>query len=145
VTRLLMLVKALKSIILYYISLQTLLKEYILNCDLRLGQPYNHVNQRRHFTLRLVLINMLISTNIASIKLIERTKDADKAKDKAYTEDIVQEIHTTKENTRKVIKKIKHSNRKSATSVISQAASQQSTLLRNAKEYIKDFANKLYT
>jgi response regulator RpfG family c-di-GMP phosphodiesterase len=67
-------------------------------------------------------INILISTNIASIKLIKRTKDADRAKDKAYTEDIVQGIHTTEKNTREVIKKIKHSNRKSATFVISQAA-----------------------
>jgi hypothetical protein len=39
--------------------------------------------------LRLMLINMLISTNIASIRLIKRTKDTDRAKDKAYTKDIV--------------------------------------------------------
>jgi hypothetical protein len=66
---------------------------------------------------------MLISTNIASIRLIKRTKNADGAKDKAYTEDIVQGIHTIKKDTREVIKEIKHSNRSSATSVISQAAS----------------------
>jgi hypothetical protein len=69
-----------------------------------------------------VLINILISTNIASIGLIERTKDTDRAKDKAYTEDIVQGIYTTEENTREAIKKIKHSDRRSATSVISRAA-----------------------
>jgi hypothetical protein len=90
-------------------------------------------------------INMLISTNIASIGLIERTEDTDGAEDKAHTEDIVQGIHTAEEDTREVIKEIKHSNRRSATSVISQAAGQQSTPPRNAKEYIKDFANKLYT
>jgi hypothetical protein len=88
---------------------------------------------------------MLISTNIASIGLIKRTEDTDGAEDKAYTEDIVQGIHTTEENTREVIKKIEHSDRKSATFVISQAASQQSISLRNAREHIKDFANKLYT
>jgi hypothetical protein len=64
---------------------------------------------------------MLISTNIASIRLIKRTKDADRAEDKAYTEDIVQGIYTTEEDTREAIKKIKYSDRKSATSVISQA------------------------
>jgi hypothetical protein len=84
-----MLVKALKSVTLHYTSLRTLLKEYMLNCDLRLGQPYDHMNQRRHFTLRLVPMNMLMSMNIASIGLIKRTKDADGAEDKAYTEDIV--------------------------------------------------------
>jgi hypothetical protein len=64
-------------------------------------------------------INMLISTNIASIKLIKRTKDTDKAKNKAHTKDIVQKIHITEKNTRKAIKKIKHSDRKSIMSVIS--------------------------
>jgi response regulator RpfG family c-di-GMP phosphodiesterase len=64
-------------------------------------------------------INMLISTNIASIELIKRTEDADKAEDKAYIEDIVQGIYTTEEDTREVIKKIKHSDRKSAIFVIS--------------------------
>jgi response regulator RpfG family c-di-GMP phosphodiesterase len=66
---------------------------------------------------------MLISTNIASIRLIKRTKDADRAENKAYTEDIVQGIYTVEKNTREVIKKIKHSNKRSATFVISQAAS----------------------
>jgi response regulator RpfG family c-di-GMP phosphodiesterase len=65
---------------------------------------------------------MLISTNIANIKLIERIKDTDGAENKAYTENIVQGIHTTEENTREVIKKIKHSNRKSVMFVISQVA-----------------------
>jgi hypothetical protein len=66
---------------------------------------------------------MLISTNIASIKLIKRTKNADEAEDKAYTEDIMQGIHIIKKNIREVIKEIKHFNRKSAMFVISQAAS----------------------
>jgi response regulator RpfG family c-di-GMP phosphodiesterase len=70
------------------------------------------VNQRRHFTLRLVPINMLISTNIASIRLIKRTKDADGAEDKAHTEDIVQGIHNAEKDTREVIKEIKHSDKK---------------------------------
>jgi hypothetical protein len=63
-----------------------------------------------------------MSTNIASIGLIERTKDADGAEDKAYTEDIVQGIHTTEEDTREAIKEIKYSNRRSAMFVISWAA-----------------------
>jgi transcription termination factor NusB len=67
-------------------------------------------------------MNILISINIASIGLIERTEDADGAEDKAYTEDIVQGIHTTEKDIREVIKKIKHFNRRSAMSVISQAA-----------------------
>jgi hypothetical protein len=104
---------------LYYISLQTLLKEYILNYNLQLEQPYNHVNQHRHFTLRLMLIKMLISTNIASIRLIKHTKDADKAENKAYTEKIVQGIYITKENIKKVIKEIKYFNKRSVMSVIS--------------------------
>jgi hypothetical protein len=62
---------------------------------------------------------MLISTNIASIRLIKRTEDADGAENKAYTEDIVQGIYTVKEDTREVIKKIKHFNRRSVTFVIS--------------------------
>jgi hypothetical protein len=62
---------------------------------------------------------MLISTNIVSIGLIKRTEDADRAEDKAYTEDIVQGIYTIEEDTREVIKKIKYSNKRSATFVIS--------------------------
>jgi response regulator RpfG family c-di-GMP phosphodiesterase len=69
-----------------------------------------------------MLMNMLMSTNITSIRLIERTEDADRAEDKAYTEDIVQGIHTAEEDTREVIKKIEHSDRRSAMSVISRAA-----------------------
>jgi hypothetical protein len=62
---------------------------------------------------------MLISTNIASIKLIKHTKDINKAKDKAYTEKIVQRIHTVEKNTKEVIKKIEHFNKRSVMSVIS--------------------------
>jgi hypothetical protein len=61
---------------------------------------------------------MLISTNIANIGLIKRTKDTDGAEDKAHTEDIVQGIYTAEKNIRKVIKEIKHSNKRTATSVI---------------------------
>jgi hypothetical protein len=66
-----------------------------------------------------VLIKILISTNIASIGLIKRTKDTDRAEDKAYTEDIVQGIHIIKKDTREVIKKIKYFNKRSATFIIS--------------------------
>jgi hypothetical protein len=62
---------------------------------------------------------MLISTNITSIRLIKRIKDTDKAKDKAYTENIVQRIYTIKKDTREAIKKIKHFNRRSAMFMIS--------------------------
>jgi hypothetical protein len=137
-----MLVEALKSVTLHYTSLRTLLKEYVLNCDLRLGQPYDHVNQRRHFTPRLVPMNMLMSTNIASIGLIERTEDADGAEDKAHTEDIVQGIHTAEEDTREAIKEIKHSDRRSATSVISRAAGRRSIPPRNARKLIRSSVNK---
>jgi hypothetical protein len=65
---------------------------------------------------------MLISTNIASIRLIKRIKDVNEAKDKVYTENIVQEIYIAEKNTKEIIKKIKHFNRKSAMFVISQAA-----------------------
>jgi response regulator RpfG family c-di-GMP phosphodiesterase len=88
---------------------------------------------------------MLISTNIASIELIKRTKDADEAEDKAHTKEIVQRIHTTEEDTREVIKKIKHSDRRSATFVISQAAGQQSISPRNARKLIKSSVNKRRT
>jgi hypothetical protein len=91
-----------------------------------------------------MLINMLISTNITSIRLIKRTEDADEAGDKAYT-DIVQGIYTAEENIRKVIKEIKHFNRRSATFVISQAAGQRSILPRNARKLIKSSVNKRYT
>jgi hypothetical protein len=64
-------------------------------------------------------MNMLMSTNIASIRLIKRTKDTDKAKDKVYTKEIVQRIYTAEKDTKKVIKEIKHSDRRSATFVIS--------------------------
>ena len=66
-----------------------------------------------------MLINILISTNIASIRLIERTKDTDRAENKAHTKNIVQRIYTTEEDIREVIKKIKYFDRKSAMSVIS--------------------------
>jgi hypothetical protein len=64
-------------------------------------------------------INILISTNIASIRLIKRTKDADGAKDKAHTKNIVQGIYTAEKDTREAIKEIKYSDRRSATFVIS--------------------------
>jgi gamma-glutamyl phosphate reductase len=89
-------------------------------------------------------MNMLISMNIASIRLIERTKDADRAKNKAYTEDIVQGIYTTEENTREAIKEIKHSDRRSAMSMISRAADQQSILPRNARKLIRSSVNKCF-
>jgi hypothetical protein len=66
-----------------------------------------------------VPINILISTNIASIRLIKRIKDTNKAKDKTYIKNIVQGIYTIEKNTKKVIKKIKYSNKKSAMFVIS--------------------------
>jgi hypothetical protein len=62
---------------------------------------------------------MLISTNIASIGLIKRTEDTDRAEDKAYTEDIVQRIHITEKDTREVIKEIEHFDRRSVMFVIS--------------------------
>jgi hypothetical protein len=94
--------------------------------------------------IRLVLINILISTNIASIRLIKRIKDADRAKNKAYTEETVQEIHTTEENTREVIKEIKHFNKRSAMFMISYAVGQQSILPKNARKLIKSSVNKRY-
>jgi hypothetical protein len=103
------------------------------------------MNQRRHFTLRLVPINMLISTNIASIRLIKRIENTDGAEDKAYTEDIVQRIYIIEENTREVIKEIKHSDKRSATFIISWAAGQQSILSRNARKLIKSSVNKRRT
>jgi hypothetical protein len=90
-------------------------------------------------------MNILMSTNIASIGLIERTEDADGAEEKAHTEDIMQGIHTTEEDTREVIKKIKHSDRRSATSVISQVAGQQSILPKNARKLIRSSVNKRRT
>jgi hypothetical protein len=117
-----MLAEALRSVILYYISLQTPLKVYILSYDLRLRQLYNHINRYWHFTLRLMLINILINTNTASTRPTERIEDVNKAKDKAlaYTEKIVQEIHTIKRDTREA-KKIKYSNRRSAMFMTNQA------------------------
>jgi hypothetical protein len=109
------------------------------------------MNQYQHFTLRLVLMNMLISTNMASTGPTERTEDVDKAEDKAlaYTEEIVIGIYTaedmhTKEDTREA-KEIKDSDKRSATFVTNKAAGQQSTPPRNAREHTKGFANKLYT
>jgi response regulator RpfG family c-di-GMP phosphodiesterase len=90
-------------------------------------------------------MNMLISTNIASIGLIKRMEDADRAEDKAHTEDIVQGIHTTEKDTREVIREIKHSDRRSATSVISQVAGRQSILPRNARKLIRSSVNKRRT
>jgi hypothetical protein len=88
---------------------------------------------------------MLISTNMASTGPTEHTEDVDEAEDEAlaYTEEIVQGTHTAEEDTREA-KEIEHSNRRSATSVTNQAAGQQSTPPRNAREHTKGFANKLY-
>jgi cytoskeletal protein RodZ len=83
---------------------------------------------------------------MASTRPTEHTEDVDKAEDKAlaYTEETVQGTHITEEDTRKA-KEIEYSNRRSATSVTNQAADQQSTPPRNAREHTKGFANKLYT
>jgi hypothetical protein len=61
---------------------------------------------------------MLMSMNMASTGPTEHTKDIDKAEDKAlaYTEEIVQGIYTTKEDTKET-KEIENSDRKSATFV----------------------------
>jgi hypothetical protein len=74
-----------------------------------------------------------------------------KAEDKAlaYTKKIVIRIHTaediyTEEDTKKA-KKIKDSDKRSATFVINKAANQQSTLLKNVRKHTKGFVNKLYT
>jgi hypothetical protein len=66
---------------------------------------------------------MLISTNIASTRPTERTEDVDESEDKAlaYTEEIVQGIHTVEKDTKKA-KEIKHSDKKSAMFVTNQAA-----------------------
>jgi hypothetical protein len=52
---------------------------------------------------------------MASTRLTKRTKDVNKSEDKAlaYTEEIVQGIHTAEKNTKEA-KEIKHSNRRSA-------------------------------
>jgi hypothetical protein len=70
-----------------------------------------------------VLINILISTNIASTRPTKHTKDIDKAEDKAlaHTEKTVQETHITEENTREA-KEIKDSDKRSAMFVTNQAA-----------------------
>jgi hypothetical protein len=62
---------------------------------------------------------MLISINIVSTRLIKRTKDTDEAEDKALgqTKEIIK--GTAEKNIREVIKKIKHSDARSAMSVIS--------------------------
>jgi hypothetical protein len=93
---------------------------------------------------------MLISISTASTGPTERTKDVDKAEDKAlaHIKKIVIGIYTvkdmyTEEDTKKA-KEIKDSDKKSVTSVTNKAASRQSTSLRNAREHTKGFANKLY-
>jgi hypothetical protein len=91
-------------------------------------------------------MNMPISINIASTEPTEHTEDVDKAEDEAlaHTEETVQGTHTAEKNTREA-KEIKDSDKRSAIFVTNQAAGQQSTLLRNAREHTKGFANKLYT
>jgi hypothetical protein len=96
-------------------------------------------------------MNMPISMNTASTRPIERTEDVDKAEDEAlaHIEEIVMGIHTvedmyTEEDTREA-KEIEDSNKRSAMFVTNQAAGQQSTLPRNAREHTKGFANKLHT
>jgi hypothetical protein len=66
---------------------------------------------------------MLISTNMASTRPTKHIKDVDEAEDKAlaYTEETVQGTHTTEENTKEA-KEIKNSDKRSAISVINQAA-----------------------
>jgi hypothetical protein len=93
-----------------------------------------------------MLMNMPISTNIASTRPTEHTEDVDKSEDEAlaYTEEIVQGIHTAEEDTKEA-KKIKYSDRRRAMFVTNQAAGQQSISPRNASEHIKGFASKLYT
>jgi hypothetical protein len=87
------------------------------------------VNRYRHFTFKLILINILISTNTASTKPTKRIKNKDKAKNKAlvYIKKIVIRIYTVKniyikENTKEA-KKIKDSDKKSATFITNKAVS----------------------
>jgi hypothetical protein len=93
-----------------------------------------------------MLINIPISTNIASTRPTKHTKDMDKAENKtlAHIKKTVQRTHTTEKDTRKA-KKIKDFDKRNTMFITNQAASQQSTLLRNAREHIKGFVNKLYT
>jgi hypothetical protein len=94
---------------------------------------------------------MLISISTVSTKPTKRTKDVNKAEDKAltYIKKIVIRIYTVEnihieENTKKT-KEIKDSDKRSATFVTNKAAGQQNILLKNAREHTKGFANKLYT
>jgi hypothetical protein len=70
-----------------------------------------------------MLINILISTNIASTRPTKRTKDVDESEDEAlaHTKEIVQGIHTIEKDTREA-KKIEYSDRRSAIFVTNQAA-----------------------
>jgi hypothetical protein len=93
---------------------------------------------------------MLISINTASTKPTERIKDIDKTKDKAlaHIKKIVIRIYTVKNIHIKKdtgeAKEIKDSDKKNAMFITNKAASQQSTSLKNVREYTKGFANKLY-
>jgi hypothetical protein len=82
---------------------------------------------------------------MASTGPTKHTKDVDKAEDEAlaHIEETVQGTHTAEKDIRKA-KEIKDSDKRSAMFMTNQAASQQSTPLRNAREHIKGFANKLY-
>jgi hypothetical protein len=75
----------------------------------------------------------------------------DKAEDEAsaHIKEIVIGIYTvkdihTKEDTREA-KEIEDPDKRNAMFVTNKAAGQQSTSLRNAREYTKGFANKLHT
>ena len=74
-----MLAKALKNIILYFISFYLHLKESVLNYALLLKQLYNYIKQSQHLLLSLIITRTI---NMASIRLTTPIEAVDEGKDK---------------------------------------------------------------
>ena len=137
-----MLTEALKNITLRFISLYLYLKEFILNCALPLEQLCDHIKQSQYLLLSLILI--IKTTIMASIGLTVYMEAVDEGEDEAtvyieavevaYTEEI-NDIEETREQ---------DFNRRDIMSIINQAVSLLSILLKSKRRHIRSSINILY-
>ena len=137
-----MLTKALKNIILRFINLYLYLKEFVLNYALLLKQLYNYAKQSQYLLLSSILITR--TTNTVSIRLIAPIEAADKGKNKTtiYIE-AVEGVYTEETNNIEETRE-QDSRKRDTISVINQAISLLSILLKSERRHTRNSVNMLY-
>jgi hypothetical protein len=138
-----MLVEELRSVILHFINQQAHSKEYAQSYGLRLGLPYDHVNQRPHLRPRRIPKSKM--TNTTNTGRTVRTEVADEVEDEVLEPigaetigdigvDIVVDIVGDTEEAL---------NRRNATFVTKLAAGLLNTRSRSARRRTRSSGNKL--